>query len=191
MALIAVILNSAVALGGLEVVVDFEDLTVEDGEPLPADYAGLDWDTFDEGDPIWWMCGRESAEPEWSQPHSGDKYIYNRAGVTNLGFSLPNPLVDYLLGAWFTKTNEFTPDSVRFIGLNSIGGIIQATDWFAISDTPQYLEANFLPCARIEVERSGTGPSWYTMDDVTYVPEPATVALLGLGSLFLIHRRRC
>jgi hypothetical protein len=187
MALIAVILNSAVALG---TVVDFEDLTVEDGDPLPADYAGLDWDTSAEGDPVWWSCGLESAEPEFSEPHSGDKYIYNRAGVTNLGFSLPNPEVDYLLGAWFTKTDEFTPDSVRFIGLDSGGGTIQDTGWFTLSDSPQYLSANFLPCARIEVEHSETVPSWYTMDDVTYVPEPATVALLGLGSLCLIHRRK-
>jgi hypothetical protein len=35
----------------------------------------------------------------------------------------------------------------------------------------------------------GTG-SYYTVDDLAYTPEPATICLLGLGGLALLKKRR-
>lgn len=152
------------------VVLDFEDLPPADVGRLPSGYAGLEWDCYHEGDPRWWDWKSESVDPGYSQPHSGDDYLFNAFGENNLGFSLPNA-GDRLSGAWFAKTRVTTPDRVRFNGYNSFGVLVQQSAWLTLSSTPQYLAANFAPVAWIEVEHS-EWEAWYSMDDLTYETEP-------------------
>jgi hypothetical protein len=161
-----------VSAGGV-VVLNFDDLPpVSRYGYLPSGYGGLDWDCYYEGDPIHWGWKSESLDPTYSQPHSGDNYLFNGFGVKQLGFSLPNP-DDRLVGAWFAKTATTTPSAVRFNGYNASHALIQQSAWLTLSPTPQYLAANFDPVARIEVEHSSSGPAWYTMDDLTYQTKPA------------------
>ena len=162
------------------VVLDFEDLPLAIMGRIPSGYAGLEWDCYDEGDPIWWDWKSEPTDPDYSEPHSGINYVFNAFGVSNLGFSLPGP-ADCLSGAWFANTTAVaTPERVRFNGYNASSVLVEQSAWLTISSTPQYLAANFGPVARIEVEHSTSGEAWYTMDDLTYetgpvyppVPEP-------------------
>jgi len=163
-----------VSAGGV-VVLNFDDLPpVSPYGYLPSGYGGLDWDCYYEGDPIHWGWKSESLDPTYSQPHSGDNYLFNGFGVKQLGFSLPNP-DDRLVGAWFAKTATTTPSTVRFNGYNASHALIQQSAWLVLSPTPQYLAANFDPVARIEVEHSSSRSAWYTMDDLTYQTKPACV----------------
>jgi hypothetical protein len=165
-----------------DIVVDFNIPGIADSDPVPTNYAGLTWDSG-------WAVGLESEDPDFSEPKSGDQYAYNAFGKNNLGFSLPSP-GDSLVGAWFTK-EEVSPTSVKFKGLNASGVVEEETGWLELSDTPQYLAANFSPHARIEVEFDDEVKAYFTMDDIAYspVPEPATIAVLGLGGLLLRKRK--
>lgn len=156
------------------VVINFDDLPPTKGGHLPSGYGGLEWDCYDEGDPVYWGWKSESVDPAYSEPHSGNNYLYNAYGVKQLGFSLPN-LDDRLTGAWFAKAigSGATANTVRFNGYNALHALVQQSPWLALLPTPQYLEANFDPVARIEVEHSSSGSAWYTMDDLTYQTEPA------------------
>jgi hypothetical protein len=164
--------EAAVAVSAEGVVVlTFEDLPFVDGR-LPSGYAGLEWDCYEERDPIYWLWRPESVDPTYSEPHSGKNYLVNAYGVNHLGFSLPNP-DDRFVGAWFAKTTVTTPNAVRFDGYNASHVLVQQSTWLTLSSTPQYLAANFDPVARIEVEHSSSGSAWYTMDDLTYQTKPA------------------
>ena len=151
------------------IVLDFENLPPADIGRLPPDYAGLTWDSFLAGDPKWWDWSSESVDPPFSEPHSGDNYLFNANGKNNLGFSLPNG-TDQLLGAWFAKTSGSggTPNQVRFNGYNSAHSLIEQSSWLALASTPRHLEASFGPVARIEVEHSGPGDATFSMDDLAY-----------------------
>ena len=161
------LLSSSLTTG--PVVLDFEDLPAVDVGRLPADYAGLKWDSFDAGDPKWWDWTSESVDPPYSEPHSGDIYLFNAFGRNNVGFSLPNS-TDQLLGAWFAKTSGRggTPNQVRFNGYNSAHGLIEQSGWLTLASTPRHLEVSFGPVARIEVEHSGSGDATFSMDDLAY-----------------------
>jgi hypothetical protein len=151
------------------VVLDFEDLPPANVGRLPSGYAGLEWDSFDDGDFPWWDWSSESVDPPYSQPHSGDNYLFNAFGANNLGFSLP-AATDRLVGAWFAKTTGSggTPNQIRFNGYDAGHVLIEQSAWLTIASTPRYLEANFEPVARLEVQHSSSGGAAYTMDDLTY-----------------------
>jgi len=151
------------------VVLDFEDLPAADVGRLPANYAGLEWDSFEAGDPKWWDWSSESVDPSYSQPHSGDNYLFNAFGRNSVGFSLPNS-TDQLLGAWFAKAagSGGTPSQVRFNGFNAAHSLIEQSSWLTLASTPRHLEVDFGPVDRIEVEHSSSGDATYSMDDLSY-----------------------
>ncbi len=151
------------------VVLDFEDLPPANVGRIPSGYAGLEWDSFFDGDSKYWDWSSESVDPPYSQPHSGDNYLFNAFGRNELGFSLPTE-TDSLVGAWFAKTTGTggTPNQVRFNGYDAAHTLIAQSSWLAIASTPRYLEADFPPVARIEVQHSSSGNAAFTMDDLTY-----------------------
>jgi hypothetical protein len=179
------------------IVLNFEDLPAQFPGHLSADYAGLRWDSYYDqpgGFFPYWLWGSESSNPGYSEPHSGNNYLINAFGFSGLGFALPNPDTSTLSGAWFTQTNTtWTTDYLRFDGYDSMGNLIEQSEWLTLSPTPRYLEANFEPVSFIRVERSGyTSGTYFTMDDLTYntpVPEPATLLLFALGGLILRRKR--
>ena len=151
------------------IVLDFEDLPPADIGRLPPDYAGLTWDSFLTGNPRWWDWSSESVDPPFSEPHSGDNYLFNASGKNNLGFSLPNS-TDQLVGAWFAQTSGSgaTPNQIRFNGYDSTHALVEQSNWLVLSSTPKFLEASFPPVARIEVQHSSSGDAAFSMDDLAY-----------------------
>lgn len=180
-----------------EIVLTFEDLPTQFPGYLPSGYAGLQWDNYyDAPDEFWpyWVYGSESNRPDYSEPHSGNNYLIDAFGYSGIGFALQNPDTSTLSGAWFTQTNtQWTADYLRFNGYDSMGNLIEQSEWLALSLTPRYLEANFEPVSWIRVEHSGYSPgTYFTMDDLAYnspVPEPATLLLLAAGGVILRRKR--
>ena len=133
---------------------------------------------------------------DYATPHSGSNYIFDGYGPNNLYFDFGTPVS--FQGAWFSSTFGLGPEDeatkVRFH--DDLGN---TSDWLDLSDTPQFLAANFSGSTTVYVERSG-GPNasqWYAMDDLTYnggaqppVPEPATLLALGLGASAVLRKRR-
>ena len=178
-ALIAVVFVSA-AIADQTVVLNFDDLPTQSYDFLPFNYGGLTWDNYHNlGYPLesrTWCWKSESADPPYSQPHSGDNYLFPGWGVNNLGFALPEAR-NQLAGAWFAKDHFEASGNVRFNGFDSAHHLIQQSNWLNVTDTPQYLAADFSSVARIEVESQGV--LFFTMDDLTYtVPEPGSMVLL-------------
>jgi hypothetical protein len=130
------------------IILNFDDLPPADVGRIPSGYAGLEWDSSDDGDPKFWDWTSESIDPTYSQPHSGDNYLFNAFGRNDVGFSLP-AATDSLVGAWFAKTvgSGGTPSQVRFNGYDDGHVIVQQSAWLTLASTPRYLEANFLPAS--------------------------------------------
>lgn len=151
------------------IVLDFEDLPPADVGRIPSGYAGLEWDSFDDGDSKFWDWSSESIDPPYSQPHSGDNYLFNAYGRNDIGFSLPGAN-DRLIGAWFAKTvgSGGTPSQVRFNGYDDGHVLVEQSAWLTLASAPRYLQADFQPVARIEVHHSSAGNATFSMDDLTY-----------------------
>ena len=176
------------------IVVDFDDLGSSGSSgtklyiPCPGGiYDGVIWDSN-----ISFMS--ESDNPSYSQPRSGDNYIYNwgNSPSATIGFSFEDPQ-SALVGAWFATASTSYPEQVRFIGYDASNQPIAQSDWLtlATNGTPTYLQADFEPVARIEVEKSNTiDDTHFSMDNLTYVPEPASMTILALAALKLARRRK-
>lgn len=164
-------LNSLISAAPITgtVTLNFDDLPAANVGRIPSGYAGLEWDSFDDGDAKFWDWSSESVDPGYSQPHSGDNYLFNAFGRNDVGFSLP-AATDRLIGAWFTKVvgSGGTPNQVRFYGYDASHNLVQQSPWLTIANTPKYLEANFPPVARIEVHHSSVGNATFSMDDLAY-----------------------
>ncbi len=161
-------LNSPAPITGT-IVLDFDDLPPANVGRIPSGYAGLEWDSADDGDSKFWDWSSESVDPTYSQPHSGDNYLFNAFGRNDVGFSLP-AATDRLVGAWFTKTagTSGSANQVRFYGYDASHILVQQSAWLTLASTPKYLEANFSPVARIEVHHSSASNAAFSMDDLTY-----------------------
>jgi len=180
------------------VVINFDDLPLSQAS-VPNNYAGLTWGTVPvnyngsiyTGEFVTWN------DTGYSTPHSSQNYVYNQYGPDSLWFKFSTPV--NFNGAWFALANtDESATEVRF--LDDLG---DSSDWLDLTNTSQFLAANFAGAQTIYVERRGkTGMNlpdymqYYTMDDITYnesspVPEPSTFILLGagLGAVGFMRRR--
>lgn len=177
---VVLILNLA-GLANAAITVNFDDLGTSSivGSSFDSFYADIAWGPY-----IRFMS--ESVYPAYSEPASGNNYVYNFGGdeETTIDFSFLNPYA-YLVGASFAKASTVSPEKIRFLGLDENDQVVQQSDWHTLTDTPQFLEANFDPVDKILIERSILGRDYkYSMDDLKYaiIPEPASLGLVVLGS---------
>ena len=171
------------------ITVNFDDLGKSSGtigRTFDQIYAGVDWGNDDNERFI-----SESVYPAYSEPASGDNYIYNNGGDNAMiDFSFIDS-ANYLIGAYFVKGSQNNPsysaDKVRFVGFDSQDQRVEESDWLILTNTPKFLSAYFDPVFRIIVERDDDDTGKYCMDDLRYdiIPEPASLSLCALGTILI------
>jgi len=178
-------------------VVDFDDLERDQGREIilsGTNYAGLNWEW---GDNVGPYQGQWRIPPEgidiypYSEPHA----VTGGYGASLMGIGFGEPV--NVLGAYFAGAinSTFWTPCVRAHGyLDDVE--VAITDWFEdINETPDWFAMNLNNVDRIVIEsvlhpRVGLDPiSYYSMDNLTYVPEPGTIALLALGAIFFRRRK--
>jgi len=184
MAIILCVMNSATIMGAI--VVDFDDLNYE-MVLTSSGYAGLTWEIGNQGymgNQGYWIVPSSLS----SYPHSYPHNAINAWGCTQLGISF-STAVD-ILGAYFAAQGGDVfgwTSGVRVHGYcedTEVG----VTPWFNDIDThPDWFAMNLKGVNRIVIESIPVdhGGGWYGMDDLTYIPEPATPFLFGLGGLMI------
>ena len=182
---VVLIVNLA-GVANAAVTVNFDDLGKSSGtigRSFDQIYAGVDWGDDDNERFI-----SESVYSAYSEPASGDNYIYNNGGDNAMiDFSFIDSSA-YLIGAYFAKASQnnssYSADKVRFVGLDADDNPVEMSDWLNLTDTAQFLSADFDPVFRILVERDTGDTGKYSMDDLKYaiIPEPASLGLVVLGA---------
>ncbi len=181
-------------------IVNFDDLpTTLTGPPnwdfVPASYAGLTWTGFE-------VLNGDDLGPNYKNtygntygPTSSTNFAYN-GGNGNLTTLISTTLFDFI-GADFTsfvQNNTYQGWSAKSLTLRGkVGGTEVYTLPVALpNDKFIAVTANFTGIDTLVIQSEGAGKYW-GMDNFSFaipVPEPATVALLGLGSLTLLRRKR-
>lgn len=176
-------------------IIDFDDLPA--GTFVPSGYAGLTWGTSTESS-YYGDLGSFAVSPnDYANSNSSPNAAVNFWGVNNLWFSFTTPVT--FKGAWFANPYNILNASGQVRFRDNLG---KTSSWLILTETPQYLVADFSNSQTVYIERAGGNPgdngaSWYTIDDITFnqaaspIPEPSTFILLsaGLGGFAILRRR--
>jgi hypothetical protein len=168
-------------------VISFDDL----GKGLvPSGHAGLTWGTSTWSKPYADSTSfHVNSDQTYAIPQSAPNYVLNGYGVPDLWFEFPAPV--NFKGAWFASPTNKTWAAQKVRLVDDLG---RASVWLELTDSPQYLEADFDGSRRIYVQPHGVylgteaDGGWYTLDDITYESIPApiqhsfSIDITGTGS---------
>ena len=157
---------------------------------IPDGYGGFDWDNFRVYDVDRCLSGTQSGY--FNGRVSGDYVAYNSSGGQAMLSDDPFDFIGaYLTAAWRRGLTIQITGSLDNVVLYEAEVVVDYTE-------PTWFDFNFVGIDMLTLRSyggvdvlmpEGRGPH-FVMDDFTYIPEPATLLLLGLGGLALLRRRR-
>ncbi|RYG23919.1 PEP-CTERM sorting domain-containing protein [bacterium] len=174
-------------------VIDFEGAVLPDysgsgtAGSIPNGYAGMNWSTFSVMDTtIAAQAAMGGAVGYQNGFTSGSFLAYNDYGDPSsllVPSGLPTIMgISGYFGASFEDGSTLTLTGYR-------GGIAVGTGDFNLVTTGPILYSISFPGGADTVVFSSTNGQ-FTLDDLTVVPEPTTIAALGLGAAALLRRRK-
>ncbi len=168
-ALLLVLWAPVAAFGSI--VIDFDDL-IGSGQ-VPDGYGGVgDWGGWTYYD---------APQPPYN-PHSPPCRVYdNTNGIFDFGSDV------VFEGAWFAGHGQHDGFLNVYFELYDNNALVHTSGEVDPDGTPQWLGSGYAGLVD-EVKVIGSY-GFFVMDDVQYVPEPATLALLAFGGLALLRRR--
>jgi hypothetical protein len=182
----------ATARPAAAVVVSFDDLT--SGLDLTGSgYAGLTWEVGNAGlggHVGYWVA----ASSQSTHPHSAPLVVTNAWGCTEIGIGFPSTVDVH--GAYIAAQGDpisWTPSLTveGYLGSELVG---TTTPFTNVGAAPVWFDMNLSNVDRIVFQSVPVhvGAGWFGMDDLTftYIPEPASLPLLGLLGVCFLRRRR-
>ncbi len=181
-------------------VLNFDDITTEEYFHF-TNYGGFTWDAK-------FAVASDSFYATYGNTYGSPSGEYAASNDGALSVSVTSPTDFNFCGAYFTgwavddeyweQDEESTATSITVIGYNN--STFVGSETMSLS-TNQYdwLATNFVGVDEIVFQTSGTPPDepYWLMDNFTYnepctkpIPEPASILLLGLGSLGILGLRR-
>ena len=170
-----------------------------------------DWLQWGSGDNTWWT-GWQSWNDTWTvindgTAYDGDYYLNMTQAAGSWGYNVAwqgeattisgDPCETYTLSYW-ARSNDTTAAVIKF---EASDGDWETNKWeqevvatIVADDTWQFVTQDFVAPGGTSEIRAVVGSNTATfsidIDDVSLVPEPMSIALLGLGSAFVLRRRR-
>lgn len=196
-------------VGASGAVIGFEDLTTRQNFNdlgIANTYQGYEWGygfgpglgsrTFVDSSQGWASATvTDTASGPAPAGIGGTSYAWNWNGPQSLWIDFRSPTdVASINFAFLSSTYGSNAATIRLFGYNSTDVLVATSSILTLTDTFQTLTANFSGINYLEIRANEN--AWFSVDDIVtgqgsvVIPEPASVALLGLGLALIGWARR-
>jgi len=172
----------------------YSSLNKENTNPIPANYAGLSWSskfrlitieyTENVTSGIGYRNGRMGNVVAYTSGAAGSNFVELSS----------NTAFDFT-GAYITSAWKFNQD-VLLTGYRN-GAVVHQTTIYTSCDKAYWFNFDFSNIDRLVIAPGTMGTNYYSndrgnhlaIDNITIIPEPISLLLLGAGSLLLMSRK--